>query len=256
MYKRQDENHSSDPHARCSVRYEDNELAKLLLNQWKSNPAQYTESKLFANIGVTAICDEGIAMPLNGAIHPYYFLRPINPEGVNTNYFVDGAGVQDAKSNIDVFGCLSFKDWRGVAFYTAGKTPVYNLSLFKWYNVSAFMVHLDEVTTDLSGGDIATTKLSDKTNEIVLEHWAGNKNNPTFVSKVGDLRERTLTNTNFVDNKASYDKVVADFGYIHYNNNGTTVDTAFKLRVPVSFTYTWGTIKTYFDITVKPVSAL
>ena len=250
-----DQNHSTDPHARCSVRYEDNEVAKLLLNQWKSNPAQYTESKLFANIGVAAICDANIAMPLNGAIHPYYFLRPINPEGVNTNYFVDGDKVQGAKSNINVFDCLSFKDWRGVSFYTA-KPAVYNFSLFKWYNVSAFKLHLDEVTTDLSGGDLATTKLSDKTKSIILEHWAGDVANPTIVSTVSDLKERSLTKSNFVDGKASLNKVVADFGYIHYNNNGTTVDTAFKLRVPVSFTYTWGTIKTYFDITVKPVSEL
>ena len=48
----------------------------------------------------------------------------------------------------------------------------------------------------------------------------------------------------------TYDAIVAAMGKIKYVNNGNNVQT-FELRIPVEFTYTWGTVKTTVDCTVK-----
>lgn len=40
------------------------------------------------------------------------------------------------------------------------------------------------------------------------------------------------------------------FGKVYYENNGLTVQD-FKIRIPVTVTYDWGTIETYIDVTIK-----
>ena len=57
-------------------------------------------------------------------------------------------------------------------------------------------------------------------------------------------------NTEASGTQATYDAIVAAMGKIKYVNNGNNVQT-FELRIPVEFTYTWGTVKTTVDCTVK-----
>ena len=245
-----------------TVEYADNDDAKFLLNHYASAPSQYTEAKLYANIGVTAYCEEGVAMPLEGAINPYYFLRPVNAVAANDKFFVDGADQHKDESNINVFDAFSFNDWRGEAFFkpAVGETPAdySNLWYFKYYHVSAIEVDLKNVTTTLDGGTLGTTLLTAKTKDINLEHWSGDRVTPDFKSTVAAQQALTVTlNTPAnptewaKDAEHKYEWLVKKFGYIHYHNNGTPIETPFTLRVPVKFTYTWGTINSSVDILVK-----
>ena len=262
---------ANDSGHKCVVKYnygenqdlKDAEVAKFLLNYFKSVPPQYTEAKLFANIGVTAYCDENIAMSLKGAINPYYFLRPVNAVAATDKYFVDGADQHVDESNIDVFNALTFKDWRGekfVNFEAANLADsLKNMWYFKYYNVNSIEIDIENITTTLDGGYLGETKLSDKTEKINIEHWTGERVTPTVVSTI-DNQNALVIELNTPANPAKWSVNAADkyswlvkkFGYIHYHNNGTTIETPFTLRVPVSFTYTWGTINTYVDIQVKP----
>ena len=250
-----------DP-ANSTVEYADNDYAKFLLNYYASVPSQYTEAILRANIGVTAYCDELVAMPLEGAINPYHFLRPVNAVAATDKFFVDGADQHKDESNINVFDAFSFNDWRGEAFFkpAVGETPAdySNLWYFKYYHVSAIEVDLKNVTTTLDGGTLGTTLLTAKTKDINLEHWSGDRVAPNFKSTVAAQQALLVTlNTpanptewaNDAEHK--YEWLVKKFGYIHYHNNGTPIETPFTLRVPVKFTYTWGTINSSVDILVK-----
>ena len=250
-----------DP-ATNKVTYDDNKDAKFLLNYFASVPSQYTEAKLYANIGVTAYCSEHVAMPLEGAINPYHFLRPVNAVAATDKFFVDGADQHKDESNINVFDVFSFNDWRGEAFFkpAVGETPAdySNLWYFKYYNVSAIEVDLKNVTTSLDGGTLGTTLLTAKTKDINLEYWSGDKVTPEFKSTVADQKALPIvlnTPANPTewakDAELKYEYLVKKFGYIHYHNNGTPIETPFTLRVPVKFTYTWGTINSSVDILVK-----
>ena len=248
--------------ANNTVEYADNEDAKFLLNYYASVPSQYTEAKLYANIGVTAYCSEHVAMPLEGAINPYHFLRPVNAVAATDKFFVDGADQHKDESNINVFDAFSFNDWRGEAFFkpAVGETPAdySNLWYFKYYHVSNVEVDLKNVTTSLDGGTLGTTLLTAKTKDINLEHWSGDRVTPEFKSTVADQKSLLITlNTSAnptewaKDAELKYEWLVKKFGYIHYHNNGTPIETPFTLRVPVKFTYTWGTINSSVDIQVK-----
>ena len=248
--------------ANNTVEYADNEYAKFLLNYYASVPSQYTEAKLYANIGVTAYCSEHVAMPLEGAINPYHFLRPVNAVAATDKFFVDGADQHKDESNINVFDAFSFNDWRGEAFFkpAVGETPAdySNLWYFKYYHVSNVEVDLKNVTTSLDGGTLGTTLLTAKTKDINLEHWSGDRVTPEFKSTVADQKSLLITlNTSAnptewaKEAELKYEWLVKKFGYIHYHNNGTPIETPFTLRVPVKFTYTWGTINSSVDILVK-----
>ena len=233
------------------VTYDEGPIAKLLLNAYASEPTQYTKAKLHTEIGVTAYMrDCKIAMSLNAkeSVNPYYFLRPVNAVAATDKAFVDSEDQQAAESNIDLFKLFTFKDWRGKAFFeepVGEAAPDYsNLWYFKYYHVSKVNVDLAGVTTDLSGGTLGTTKLTDKTKEINLEHLG--------VAADGSITISTLVSDPW--GESQYNGLVGKFGHIHYHNNGTPIDTQFTLRVPVEFTYTWGTIKTSVDIKVLPLS--
>ena len=49
---------------------------------------------------------------------------------------------------------------------------------------------------------------------------------------------------------ATWNAIVEAMGKIKYENNGNNVQ-GFTLRIPVEFTYDWGTISSYVDVDVK-----
>ena len=234
--------------------YEDgaDNVAKFLLNAYESDrTTQYAEADLYANIGVTAFVDDcNVAMPLKDAINPYYFLRPINVDAVSGKYFVDGATELQAESNIDLFELFTFKDWYGRVFFkepASDDDPDYTwLWLFKYYNIKNVEVDLDNVTTDMSGGDITKTKLSEKAPFARLTHLDKSGNN---INSGLDLEYNTPMTDKWGENQ--YKGLREKFGHLHYSNNTSTTSGDFNIRVPVSFTYTWGTINTTVDIQVK-----
>ena len=235
------------------VSYQDNDVAKELLNAYASVPSDYEDAQLSANIGVTAYSPCNTALSLSGAVNPYYFLRPINAKGVDGKFFIDGKDLHVDESNINLFELFDFTDWRGEKFVKAPGDYT-NLWYFKYYNVNNIKVDLDNVTTDLDGGTLGETKLSAKTSDIHLEYWFGPRTSPT-------VQYTTTATANVPVNIVApaepnwgishYNGLIDKFGYIHYHNNTSTVSKAFTICVPVSFTYDWGVVNTHVDILVK-----
>ena len=217
--------------------------AKLLLNAFASQPR--SEALLLANIGVTAYSSCDIAMSLKNAVNPYHFLRPINIVASDDVEFVDGVDSHEPEANVNLFGMLNFTDWRGRKFYEG--TDYTNLWYFKYYGVKSVKVDIANVTTTLNDGTLGTTKLSAVTNQIEVSHRDKSGN------VVNGALDITLTSANAPGwGETQYKGLVDKFGYIHYQNNFSTVESAFQLRFPVEVTYDWGTIKVYVDATVQP----
>ena len=235
------------------VSYQDNDVAKELLNAYESVPSDYEAAQLFANIGVTAYSPCNTALSLSGAVNPYYFLRPINAKGVDGKFFIDGKDLHVDESNINLFELFDFTDWRGEKFVKAPGDYT-NLWYFKYYNVKNIKVDLDNVTTDLDGGTLGTTKLSDKTTGIHLEYWFGPRTSPTAkytTTAAANIPVNIVASAEPNWGISHYNGLIDRFGYIHYHNNLSTVSKDFTICVPVSFTYDWGVVNTHVDILVK-----
>lgn len=235
------------------VSYQDNDVAKELLNAYESVPSDYEAAQLFANIGVTAYSPCNTALSLSGAVNPYYFLRPINAKGVDGKFFIDGKDLHVDESNINLFELFDFTDWRGEKFVKAPGDYT-NLWYFKYYNVKNIKVDLDNVTTDLDGGTLGTTKLSDKTTGIHLEYWFGPRTSPTAkytTTAAANIPVNIVASAKPNWGISHYNGLIDKFGYIHYHNNLSTVSKDFTICVPVSFTYDWGVVNTHVDILVK-----
>lgn len=218
-----------------TITYANNVTSKILLNAFDHSKAAH-----FANIGVTAYSPCGTAMSLENAVYPAYFLRPIDPISVTTGEFID------AKANgstLDIAKLFNFQDWRNVKFVDG--TNYGNSWLYAYYELSNVKVDLTKVTTTLNGGSLDNTLLSTITGKIEL----------TQIDNIGNtVNSSNLTlasyNKESAGGKATYDEVVKQMGKIKYVNNGNNVQD-FQLRIPVEFTYYWGTIRTYVDVAVK-----
>ena len=235
------------------VSYQDNDVAKELLNAYASVPSDYEDAQLSANIGVTAYSPCNTALSLSGAVNPYYFLRPINAKGVDGKFFIDGKDLHVDESNINLFELFDFTDWRGEKFVKAPGDYT-NLWYFKYYNVNNIKVDLDNVTTDLDGGTLGETKLSAKTSDIHLEYWFGPRTSPTAqytTTATANVPVNIVAPAEPNWGISHYNGLIYKFGYIHYHNNTSTVSKAFTICVPVSFTYDWGVVNTHVDILVK-----
>ena len=235
------------------VSYQYKDVAKELLNAYESVPSDYEAAQLFANIGVTAYSPCNTALSLSGAVNPYYFLRPINAKGVDGKFFIDGKDLHVDESNINLFELFDFTDWRGEKFVKAPGDYT-NLWYFKYYNVKNIKVDLDNVTTDLDGGTLGTTKLSDKTTGIHLEYWFGPRTSPTAqytTTAAANIPVNIVASAEPNWGISHYNGLIDKFGYIHYHNNLSTVSEDFTICVPVSFTYDWGVVNTHVDILVK-----
>ena len=237
------------------VSYQENDVAKELLNAYASVPSDYEDAQLSANIGVTAYSPCNTALSLSGAVNPYYFLRPINAKGVDGKFFIDGKDLHVDESNINLFELFDFTDWRGEKFVKAPGDYT-NLWYFKYYNVKNIKVDLDNVTTDLDGGTLGTTKLSDKTTGIHLEYWFGPRTSPTAqytTTAAANIPVNIVASAEPNWGISHYNGLIGKFGYIHYHNNLSTVSKDFTICVPVSFTYDWGVVNTHVDILVKAI---
>ncbi len=242
------------------------ETAKALLNAYPSLKSDRSDAALYANIGVVPFFKHthglgaadyyNVALSVDGAINEFHFLRPINVTGVADadHVFTDGTS-----SSLDLFDLFKFTDWRGKDFCEeknegTAEAPSYtypNLYLYKYYGIKSVWADLCCATTDYNGGTLGTSKLSAQTGDIVLEY----KEYPsawTWVKKDQNGKthhsEFTLTN----DWTNSQDALRNLFLGITYKNAGAIVASSFKIRIPVTFTYTWGEVSSYVDVTVKP----
>ncbi len=237
LYARKDGAHSTADweviavidQATGEITYQDNALAKELLNKYASNGdgLDRTNAKLFAEIGICAYSSCGVALKLDNGVYPAYFLRPINVYSGNGTF-------TDATANgskVKVASLLSFDDWRGQKF--AG-----NEWLLAYYDVKKVTLKLAELTSTAVDGT-NFTKLNDVTAAFSME---------------SGTNERSITwNATDIDStKSAADKTKFEsaLGTLVYNNQNITRNT-FKVKIPVEIEYYWGTIHTEIIATVN-----
>lgn len=199
------------------ISYANTDEAKDLLNVASHSSVP---NAFYAWINIKAVTGEcELELPITNGEFRAFFLRPINV-GAGAGKFQDAV---DNGSTVNMLDLLKLTDWRDYEF-----SPKTNKTYFKFYEVTAISVDLDEITTDLNGGDINTQKLSAVTSELKVTQ---------------DAKKFTVANIPAAPAANAY-------GTVTYKNNGNAVG-AFNLRLPVTVTYKWGTVKAYVTIPVE-----
>lgn len=198
------------------VTYQNTDFAKDLLNIASHNSVP--SAGFYAWINIKATTGEcALELPITNGEYMAYFLRPID--------VIAGEGkFQDAVDNgstVNMLDLLSFSDWRNQAFSTTVKA-----NYFGYYGIELITVDIPNITTDLNGNDINSKKLSEVTSQLVITQ-TGTTVNPIPAAPAKDT-----------------------YGTVTYTNNGNAVG-AFNLRLPVTVTYKWGTVKSYVIIPVE-----
>lgn len=210
------------------------EFAKDLLNGYESqrlNQDGTDGAQLFVNIGVVAY-DGCIVKAIQNNINPAYFVRPIDITGVN-DVFVDAT---DNGNKAYVFDLFEFSDWREIKF---ADQPWY----YAFYNIKNVEINENEVMTNLNQGDKNSfVKLSSVTDKLKLTYMGCNTTELDRLHRSYNYQD--------ADKDAINNGYRAAMGYIYYENNMDNI-AEFDLRVPVSFTYDWGTITRTVDIHVE-----
>ena len=151
-------------------------------------------------------------LPMTDGEFDAAFLRPVNVFPNTGKYFVDG---KDAGSSVKMLDLVYLTDWRDYKFE---KTADYDGSTYyTYYGVESIAIDKANITCDLNKGDLETQKLSKVTDQIVIDQTGANAH---------------------------------PYGTITYKNNTNNVQ-AFKVKIPVTVTYKWGTVKTAVYMEVK-----
>lgn len=201
------------------VTYQDTEYAKDLLNIASHN--SIPSAGFYAWINIKAFTGEcELELPITNGEYMAYFLRPVDV-AAGEGKFQDAV---DNGSTVNMLDLLSFSDWRNKAFSTT-----VNNNYFNYYGIKHITVDIDNITTDLNGNDINTKKLVDVTKNLVI-------------TQSGNANPLATIPANVTDKSA--------YGTVTYVNNGNAVG-AFNLKLPVTVTYKWGTVKAYVTIPVE-----
>lgn len=172
-----------------------------------------------ATIGINAVNGCDMVLPITDGQFDVKFLRPVDGVGADNITFTD------AKDNGNVaylYDLVDFNDWRD----QWSTSPNY----YAYYGIYSIIPNTDAITTDLNGGTLGTTKLSDITEGIKFNY------------DFSEIVEGTTPDKN-------------SYGILKYENNGQVTST-FKIRVPLTVKYTWGEITTItVDITIEPTVA-
>lgn len=180
------------------------------------NKSPYNGDPFTATIDIVVTDDCGYKISLtNDEKFDIKFLRPINI--IPTS----GKSIQDATTGgvtVDLKDLLSFSDWRGEAFTTS---PV---NFYKYYGIISITPDISNVMTTMNNGN-TYVPLSSVTSKVYLGKSS---------AALGTIQNAT------------------SFGTITYNNNGGTITSEFKLRIPVTVNYTFGSVSDVVILTVTP----
>ena len=229
------------------IHYNDNDAAKEILNMFSHNAA---EAYVYVGVyGLNETCPDYVD-PMKGYTYTVHFLRPIECVEGNEKDLIDAHQNGDKFFAYDLFN--DFQDWRNVKFVPN------NVWYFYYYHVMEIKLDIANATTTLNGSNWA--KLSDITNEVILEHWdeagtnlyssltSGSSYMPIFYGE-------TEWNDGSNANQATLESYMKKkFGYLVYHNNmGNVAD--FKVRIPVYLKYDWGELGA-FTVTINISSTI
>ena len=199
----------------------------LVLNQGSAKAKELLNKGtelLKARIGIrTTYCPENqivAAVTINGK--PYFdvvFIRPISPKA-GSGSFTDGVNYGDAGSYIKITDLTNLNDWRfpdNVAKFST------HTNYWSYYGVTNIAVNVANIKTNLN-----------KEDRLPADSLVN-------ISQYPDLEVAYALNVPGVTNPNPTSPNTF-FGYLTYINTGNTLGKTFRLYVPVTITYAWGTI--------------
>ena len=178
------------------------------------NKSAYNDKPFSAKIEIVVVNDCDEQLPLSNKEFDVKFLRPIN--------IIDNkdAELQDATTggaSIDMSKLLSLSDWRGVAFTV---TPT---NFYTYYGVTGITINKATIMTNLNQTGDAMKLLKDVAPDIDV----------TYTSTIPTTAAGLL-------------------GNIVYKNGGHTVTSPYKLIIPVTVNYHFGSLTENVTLTITP----
>jgi len=225
-----------------TVTYSDSDIAKLLLNT----------GMMSAKVIVTGVNCLGQALnniTING--EDYFtinFLRPVSiSEVLTTEYLYDSENFGTDKQIIGLDELAHLYDWRlGIEGYDDDLSDfLVHDNYYDYYDVTSISVDATKVKTDMNQADGGFVLLSSVTNAVHITQYQ-----PT--DAVAGVY--TLTGVNNSGATITQDVQLTTYprGLIAYNSNGTVITQEFKLQIPVTVNYLWGSTSTMVTVIVKP----
>lgn len=195
-----------------NVEYQETPAAKAILNTYSHNETPFSA---VMDMVLTNQCN--MELPMLDGIFNADFLRPINVTPIEGQYFVDAT---DNGYTVKVLDLVYLTDWRDYKFAkgTSASGIAYDgTGYYDYYKVESIVADVAGITTNMNNNDIEKKLLKDVNANIQITQ----------------------------DGK----DVVGNYGTLTYKNIGSNVK-AFKIKVPVTVNYKWGSVKTavYMDV--------
>ena len=218
------------------------------------------QTELRSWVGVVAENSCEVAQYVKDGIFLTAWERPINLIDVATEPVIDANTNGNCIYALDLF---KLYDWRGYKAVESENDCIANQSnmwgnhLWFWgyYNVKSITIDTTpkNVETTLGGGNWTTLDKVSKDVELKCGNVSGVASDLKTAGKVTYTNDLTVYNS--ADQNAALQAYMtadkAKFGTIWYYNNGGNVET-FKVKVPVTITYEWGSFTRMVEFTIKP----
>lgn len=194
------------------VEYQQTPEAKAILNISAHNDKPFS-----AKMDVVLLNQCSMQLPMTDGKFNADFLRPINVTPKEGQYFVDAT---DDGYTVNILDLVYLTDWRDYKFAkgtSASGVEYDGTGYYDYYKVESIVADTEGITTNMNNSDIEKVLLKDVNANIKITQA-----NATVVGNYG-----TLTYKNILNNVK-----------------------AFKIKVPVTVNYKWGSVKTavYMDV--------
>ncbi|MDO4320245.1 MAG: hypothetical protein Q4C34_06670 [Bacteroidales bacterium] len=216
-------NNSVEP---ATVTYQDGTFAKDVLNFAGAQDLGYGKT-LSATIAISANNTKcGKPLTVNNNTYNVRFLRPITVNVSKPAHLKDAI---DNGSTLEVATCLSFIDWRNIAFTADNK-------YLDYYGVTGVYVG------EFKNGQLVVANPNDITGAVYT-----NLNGANFTKTLKEM---------IPDIELSYTQAatisLTNVGVLNYKNAGNVLGFEFQIRVPFIVEYKWGYVVVPMDITIDP----
>lgn len=177
------------------------------------NKSAYNDDPFTVGIEIIATNDCGQVLSLDNNTFDVKFLRPINAYDKETAELTDAT---TGTAKIDMSKLMGLTDWRGEEF---ADSPV---NFYNYYGIANIAIDKANIMTTLNASKDAPKKLSEVAPNMNIDY--------TMASTLAD----------------------DTYGDVVYTNNDHTFHTAFQLYIPVTVTYTFGSVQTIVTLTILP----
>lgn len=205
-----------------NVAYASTEVAKTLLNKDKRDG----KDSFFAIMDIEYFNGCGQPVTVTNGEFNLFFIRPVNVSSDSSKHFTDGLNEGDSENTLNLADLVIFKDWR---YDDTNELNSFakHLDYYKYYGV---------------------TKIDCPDMTKVETNWGGTR--ATLEKAFGAEQAKNILSIN--PKVATPDgTTLPDYGTISYIKTSKAEIKSYELYIPLTITYTWGTIVEEITVTVR-----